>query len=96
MGILLFNGDTLEMKMLKDFEREHGECLKVLGGKCSDLERVRASGRLRVIEASVKGLKEILSKPGTPLIPGGYSIDELERFDEQGEKMLYGNNKRVK
>lgn len=84
MGIVINVTKTLEQRMIEDYEREVGECKGVLRKKCTNDERMRYIARLSVIESAIKSLKKPISLSTYKF--GGYSRDEIERFEEANER----------
>jgi diphthamide synthase (EF-2-diphthine--ammonia ligase) len=75
-------GMSLEAEMLLDFERERGECLKMMKDPSPGV-RARGEGRLVVIEESVKQLKQVMAKGADHLIvTGGYTEEEKARYSQ--------------
>lgn len=76
-------GGSLESKMLEGFEKEYAEHKKI-AGTSGDYAKVRAAkSRMETIEKSVRQLRKMMKEPvGTPREFGGYSEEELVRFEE--------------
>lgn len=94
--MLIIINNSLQAQMLEDFELEAGQCRSLMqrSSKGSDVWNF-ANNRLKVVEESVRGLKEAMKNPldFQNRLERGYTEDELNRLREFKE--IVGNMKQV-
>lgn len=88
--------DSLEGKMLKDYDREIGEQKKIVNSRAKLEDRQRAQQRIVELETSANALKGFMSGTITAenVMKGGYSEEDKQRFEGMtGAEMLKYDNK---